>query len=145
MTNELDYDMQQFILALDNDSNNSIMKLSLDKIKQHKQSILSDMMLSNSLKSNLLNKLKNYRYCSEMSDLSEGNYIRWISLKYPDDIKLTRGAYILDVEILKDGIFILCRGVIGNIFRIKFDECIIFQKITNQEFILLNVLKHLDK
>ena len=145
MTNQSDLEMNEFILALDNESNNSIMKLSFDKIKEYKEKILSDMMLSKSLKTNILKKIKNFRYCGEMPELSEGRYIRWISLNKPDNIKLTRGAYILDIEILPKGIYILCKGVVGNIFRIKFDECIIFQKITNQEFILLNVLKHLDK
>ena len=33
----------------------------------------------------------------------------------------------------------------NRIFQIKFDECVIFQKISDQEYIILQVLDHLEK
>lgn len=140
----MDNEIDELLLALENESNASIMKLSFKKIIKHKKSILNDMSLSKSKETEILNKIKDYRYCSEMSDLQEGNYIRWISLNYPDNIRLTRGAHILDIEILKNAIYILCKGITNKIFRIKFDECVIFQKLNNQENVILHVLKYLD-
>ena len=73
-----------------------------------------------------------------------GNYIRWISLKDPENIRLTNGAFFVDY-IIDDMVKIQCRNSRGSVFQIKFDEVIIFQKLNNQENIILSVLDYLKK
>ena len=77
--------------------------------------------------------------------LQDGYYIRWISLKDPEKIKLTNGAHILDVIFKDGGAYVLCKNNRNRVFQIKFDEVIIFQKFSQQEKILLGVLDYLDK
>ena len=67
------------------------------------------------------------------------------SLKNPENIYLTKGAHITNLDIVDDGILIQCKTVFGRIFNIKYEECIIFQKITNDEKILLSILDVLNK
>ena len=50
-----------------------------------------------------------------------------------------------DKLILDNGIHIQLRNAQGRIFQIKYDECEIFQKITEEENLILDVLKELEK
>ena len=138
-------ELDNFIEALENDNNSTIMKLTSDKIVEHKNSILDELNLEKKKKDEFLEKLEDYRYCSEMSDLEYGSYIRWIPLTNPDRIFITKGANIIDIKIMNDGILLICKSIDNRYFKIKFDNCIIFQKISLQENIILNVLDYLEK
>tara|TARA_S200000501_G_C20318358_1_gene523295 strand:- start:16 stop:444 length:429 start_codon:yes stop_codon:yes gene_type:complete len=138
-------DVGNLLNALDNDSNSSIMNYTSKKIKKFKNDILQQIQLPRELLKSYHKKLKEYRYCSEMCDLQDGYYIRWISLKNPDNVKLTNGAHILDILIKDKGAHVLCKNNRNRIFQIKFDEVIIFQKLSQQEKIILGVLDYLDK
>ena len=81
----------------------------------------------------------------DLRDLQLGYYIRWIPLKNPSKIYLTNGGIIIDIDIFENGIHIKVKNNRNNIFQIKFDECVIFQKLTIQEKAILSVLDHLDK
>jgi hypothetical protein len=80
-----------------------------------------------------------------MNDLEYGYYIRWIPLKNPEKIYLTNGGIICSIEIIKNQIQIRVKNNMNRIFQIKFDECVIFQKITDQEKVILGILDYLDK
>lgn len=49
------------------------------------------------------------------------------------------------MKIMNEGIIIICKSIDNRFFKIKFDNCIIFQKLTTQENIILNVLNYLEK
>ena len=80
-----------------------------------------------------------------MNDLQYGYYIRWVSLKNPDIIKLTTGGIIIDIDIIKDCVQLRVKNNLNRIFQIKFDEVMIFQKISPQERVILGVLDYLEK
>jgi len=138
-------EINELLEALENDSNSSIMKLTHSKIKQHKNDILQQLQLPKEKLKMYHKKLKEFRYCSDMNDLQYGYYIRWIPIKDPEKIKLTNGAVIADIRIQKNQIQILCKNFKNMFFQIKFDECIVFQKISPQEHVILSVLDYLEK
>ena len=87
-----------------------------------------------------------------MNDFKEGGFIRWINLKNletVEEIKLVKGAVISEIKyIKKDDVHIVCKLVFGR--RVKFiqilaSSCLIFQKLTEQELIILFVLDYLKK
>jgi hypothetical protein len=131
--------------ALENESNGSIMDLTNGKIKEYKNNILQKLQFTREKLKETHKKLKQYRYVRDMNDLEYGYYIRWIPLKNPEKINLTNGGHICSIEIIKNQIQIKCRNNLNRIFQIKFDECIIFQKLTDQEKIILGILDHLNK
>ena len=137
--------IDQLLGALENESNSSIMKLTNAKIKQYKNDALQRIQLRGDKLKEMHKKLKNYRYITDLTGLQYGYYIRWIPLKDPTNIYLTNGGIIIDIDILKNGIHIRIKNNRNRIFQIKFDECIIFQKLTVQENVILSVLDHLDK
>ena len=131
--------------AVNNSKNDSIVKLNSFKIMKAKKMILSELNLNKNEEKILLNKLLDYRLVDEMNDIEVGNYIRWISIKEDvEEIKLTNGGHIVSLEIENDGLHIKCKNRFNNIFEIRLDENIIFQKLTNQEEVLLKVIDYLE-
>ena len=66
-------------------------------------------------------------------------------IKNPEKINLTNGAFFTDYVYSKDSVKIVCRNNRGFTFQIKFDEVIIFQKLNDQEQVLLSVMDYLSK
>jgi len=131
--------------AINNENNSTIVKLTTNKIKQHKNNILQQLQYNGKVLKKMHKTLKDYRYCSEMCDINSGGFIRWINLNKTNNLFLTRGAHVVDVEITNHTIYIFCRSFNNRFFRFKFDESIIFQKLNPQERVLLTVLDYLDK
>ncbi len=140
-----DHEINHFLHALENESNSSIINLTTNKIKTFKNNILQKIGLDRATLKTMHKKLKDYRYCSDMSDILMGYYIRWIPLKNPDNLKLTNGGIIVDIDIINNCFQIKVKNNRNRVFQIKFDECCIFQKLSNQERVILGVLDYLEK
>ena len=52
---------------------------------------------------------------------------------------------ICDIIISDDGIFIVCKNFMHRHYRFKMDECLIFQKLSAQEMVILSALDHLTE
>ena len=137
-------DIEHLLTSLDNDRNESIMKLTSAKISKAKNDILQKVGLERNELKSTNKKLKYYRYVDELSDIHYGCYIRWISLKDPDNIRLTNGGIICDIQIHEDDVNIRCKNNFNRFFEIKMNEVLIFQKLTEQERTLLGALDYLS-
>ena len=80
-----------------------------------------------------------------MSELCYGSFIRWIPIKDLDNIYLTPGGIICDIKVADNGVNIVCKNFAHKHYQIKLDECLIFQKLSSQEQVLLSALDFLDK
>jgi hypothetical protein len=138
-------DIEALKKALDNESNESICNLNSSLIKQIKNDMLQQLQLPRDKLKDMHNKLKYYRYVDDLSNLQYGRFIRWINLKKTDNIFLTNGAHIMDIKIEKTGIQILCRNNMNRFITLNIDEHMIFQKITDQESILISAMDYLNK
>ena len=134
-----------FMKALDNENNDGIQKYNTSLIKQIKNDYLQKLLLPRDKLKDFHLKLKDYRYVDDLSDIQYGRYIRWINLNDPENLKLTTGGLIIDIKILANGIHVICKNNKNQRFQIKIDECFIFQKITDQEKIILYALDHVSK
>lgn len=143
MSNDLDVD--ELLHALDNENNASIIKLTTRKIKDQKNNILQQLQLPREKLKELHQKLQEYRYVNDIDDIEYGRYIRWIPLKDPEKIKLTNGAIVCDLRVFNKQIHIRCKNSFHQMMQLILDECIVFQKLTDQEKVVLSVLDHLDK
>ena len=129
--------------ALNNENNEGIMKLTKREIMNTKNDILQQIGLSSSELKDIHKRLKDYRYIDEIDDINYGSYIRWIPLNKENDIRLRNGGIICDIKILDNGIHIFCKNGF-RLMQIKFDENLVFQKLTQQEKIILNVLNYIN-
>ena len=137
--------MEELLQALDNEKNDSIMGMTSQRIKGAKNDILQRLQIKGPELKVLHKKLKNYRYCAEPKDLRYGFYIRWIPLKNPDKLYLTNGGIICDFKIIDNQLHVVCKNNYNHLMQVKFDETIIFQKLSNQERVILDILDYLDK
>lgn len=135
--------MDELLNAIDNEENKSIMDLTTQKIKGDKNDILQQLQISgNSLKT-FHKKLKRYRYCEDIQHIRLGYYLRWIPLGKTDEIRLTNGGILCEIKTIDDTTHLVCKNNINRFMQLKFDECIIFQKLSEQELIILDILDYL--
>jgi hypothetical protein len=141
-------DIAKLLEALEDKTNEHLLKFTPKKIKElNAEMICKIEIVDNKTKREILKKLDNYKYVDEMDELKYGTYIRWIPLDDIDNIHLTKGAIFCEIKITDDGVYLICKNY-GNshkYFRVKFDECLVFQKLTNSELILLNAIAELEK
>jgi len=130
--------------ALDNNNNSSVMKLTSKKIQEHKNNILQTLQLDRETLKTYHKKLKHYRYCSDVNDFVPGQYVRWINLKDPNNIKLTNGAFLIDIIFENNKLHMMCKSGY-RVFQVIYDEIIVFQKLSQQENVILTVMDYLEK
>lgn len=140
-------DVNKLLKALDDDSNEELLNFTTKKIREMNFKILEELQLSKKDTLDMCNKLKNYKYIDEMNDLKYGTYLRWIPIEDPNNIYLTKGAVFCEMNITNNGVFCVCKnfGFSSKHFQISIDKNLIFQKLTDQELILLSALDHLSK
>ena len=131
--------------ALDNSQNEIFLNLTTKKIRKQKLKVINNLGFPIEIIKILMEKLKDYRYVDEINHLKRGVYIRWFDLKNPEQLNLQRGGTISDIKITDTCTLIACRNNYGNShFHIKMDECLIFQKITDEERIILSAMDYLE-
>ena len=132
--------------ALDNENNTGVSGLTSSKIKKEKNDILQKLQLSGKELKDLHTRLKSYRYVNELNDLQVGRYIRWIPLNVETaEIKLTKGAILVNTFLNNDGACLVFRNTYRRPIIVKFDKVLIFQKLSDQEEILIAAIDFLDK
>jgi hypothetical protein len=140
-------DVQKLLKALDNETNETLLNFTSDKIKEMNLNVLKELHLPKHETLNLLDKLQDYKYVDEMNELKYGAYIRWIPIEDPNSIQLSKGALFCEMKITDNGVFCICKnfGFASRHFRISMDKNLIFQRLTEQELVLLSALDHLAK
>ena len=140
-------DTKNLLKALEDDTNEALMNFTTKQLREMILKILKELQLPRNETLELMKKLKDYKYVDEMKDLKYGTYLRWIPINDPEDIQLTKGALFCEIKVKEDGVYIICKnyGYNRKYFQIKLDENLIFQKLTEQELVLLSALDHLSK
>lgn len=144
--------IDELLDALDNEKNDSILNHTPEEINNTKYKLFKSLNLSKSVIDDLLNKLNDYRFIENVDDLVEGSYIRWINLNELDDFKLKNGAKLLSIKTKEndsDDNLLSClkylNGGITSFFNLKFETNLIFQKLSDQELMLLYVIKNINE
>lgn len=137
-------DVNKLMNALDNENNESIMNLTSKKIFEMNFNIIKELHLDKPTTIDYLKKLKGYRYVDELNDLKHGCFIRWIPITDPSYLPLHHCGMICDIKITDNGVLITCKNFMHRHYTFKMDECLIFQKLTTQEKVIIHALDHLD-
>ena len=138
-------DVEKLLKALDNDQNEYLIHLNTEKIKNMKIEILKELHLSQKDMVEILGKLREYKYVDEPNEIRNGAFIRWIPITDPENVYLTGGGIICDIKISDRGMMVVCKNFANKHYQIKIEECLIFQKLSQQEQVLLAALDHLSK
>jgi len=131
--------------ALENDDNLNIINTNIQDIKNKKNEILQELGLKRDDLKSFHKKLNGYMYIDNISDLKYGRNIRWINLKQLDPIKITNGSVLCDIKISAKGISLVLKGFNASFITLYFNENILFQKINDEEKIILKAVEYLEK
>ena len=121
------------------------MNITTTKIQETIFGILKELHLDREILIDYFKKLKGYKYVDEINDLKHGGFIRWIPLTDPTHLPLNQCGIICDIIITDDGVYIVCKNFMHRHYRFKMDECLIFQKLSAQEMVILSALDHLTE
>jgi hypothetical protein len=138
-------DVNKLLNALDNETNESIINLTSKKILEMNLNILKELHLNRPITLDYLKKLKGYRYIDELNDLKHGAFIRWIPITDPAYLPLHHCGIVCDIKITDNGVLVTCKNFMHRHYTFKMDECLIFQKLSAQEQVIIYALDHLEK
>lgn len=128
----------ELIKALEDETNGYLFDLTTDKLNQQTKKLLNELRLPRETERDLVNKLKFYKFAESVDDIKQGSFIRWIQL---DDFSLSNGAIYCN---LVDNETIQCKTFVGRHFQLYIGDCLVFQKLTRQELIILSAMDHLS-
>jgi hypothetical protein len=133
--------------AIDETNDSTVEYLTSGKIQEHKTKIFDEMNLNAEERESAHKSLKFYRYISDLNEFKYGMFIRWYSLKKfkKRELKLEMGGFISDIKIVTDDVHIICKNIFGKHVQIRIGENIIFQKITDQEKVIISVVDYVNK
>jgi len=138
-------DLNKLTNALDNDNNENIMNFTTQKILEMNYKILKELHLDKENTVNYLKKLKGYRYIDELNDLKYGSFVKWIPIIDPNNLPLHYSGIICEIKITDEGVFLVCKNFMHRHYTFNMAECLIFQKLSAQEKVILMALDELEK
>jgi hypothetical protein len=138
-------DKTTLLKSLEDKSNEHLLNVTSKELMEMIFRVLKELSLDKEERMRMMKMLKGYRYIDDMSELKYGAYIRWIPIENPREIEMKRGAIFCDVKIMDNGVYLVCKNYRSTKhFQIKLDECLVFQKLTEQERVLISVMDHLS-
>jgi hypothetical protein len=138
-------DVNKLLKALDNEENENLFNFTTAKLKELNFNVLKELQLNKPTFVDYMKKLQTYKYIDEMNELKNGAFLRWIPIIDPENLPLKKGGVLCDIKVTEKGVSLVCKGFLGNHFQINMEECLIFQKLSDQELVLLSALDHLAK
>tara|TARA_B100001142_G_C14214741_1_gene609053 strand:+ start:157 stop:588 length:432 start_codon:yes stop_codon:yes gene_type:complete len=138
----LDVTIEEIIQELDD---KRLLYLTSSKIKELKNNVLQKLYFSRTQLLHYHKVLKEYRFVDEIDELKIGGYIRWFNLNDMENLKLKNGGIIIDIKNGKEDVVIVCKNNINRIFSLLLNQCIIFQKISIQEELLIKIIDYASK
>jgi hypothetical protein len=88
--------------------------------------------ISEENKRDICQRLIGYRWVDRLCDLRSGRLVRWVKKG-----RLTNGGLLMNVKIENTGVILLCKNNVGRFFSIKWDDSVVFQKLTMEEQLVL--------
>ena len=118
--------------------NVDIENLSTQSISEDMMNAFQELNISNNDIAQLCEKLTEYRYIDQIHMLHKGKHIRWLrTTNQNQKPTLTNGGIVMDIKFLDNGISILCKNGF-RFMQIRFDDCLIFQKMSTDEMLVLS-------
>jgi len=141
-------DINAILSAMNKTENNTIANLTLKKIHMRRHEILSSLHLTPEKMSEFERKLQMYRVIENPYDLKHNQLIRWIPLRSLETRPyLTLGGILFNVRenLEEEGIHnVSIRNVKRFVFNIKFELNIVFQRLSEEELLILRAIEYVD-
>lgn len=139
-------DPEDLLRELAKDKHNYIEnKTNVSIMKEIRQSIVDEYgeEISNKQLAELTKNLIGYRMVDELDTLHIGQYTRWIQ-KYQDAVKLTNGGILLNTTFTSEGINLTIKLWNNRIIQVRFDDCLVYQKLSFGEQLILMASEYVN-
>lgn len=130
-------DTAKILESIESVKNDFLENQTIDSISTNVFDSLVQLQIDKDIVQSHCDKLIGYRYVDELHLLHKGKYVRWIRHDMPD--KLVKGAVVVDIQFGDFGANILCRLVTGEFMKYRFDKCNTYQKLTDEEQLILTI------
>jgi hypothetical protein len=137
-------ELSDILEILESNPNESLLNLTTSKINEINYNILSELNLEPNYLQSYLKKLNGYKYIDEINELTTGAFIKWIPIINANNFPLHFSGIICEIKISDEGVFIVCKNFMHRYFTFKMEECLIFQKLNQQELVILKILDQIQ-
>ena len=131
--------------ACENEANTNILNFTNDKIMKVKVDIINELPINHDAKVELIEKLQSYMYVDEIHELKNGAYLRWLDMRDIENIRLVSGAFFCELVFTDSNSCMRMKNIRGRHFEVKMDDVILFQKLSDQEKVILAALSYMSK
>ena len=140
-------DIDKLLESIENDKNDYLQNKSMKIITKEIYETIQNLQLSQKTKLEYCQKLLGYRLVDDVHELHVGKHVRWIReqvLTNGQAKVLTNGGIVTTIKFLDNGTQVLCKSSGQRFIQFKFDECIIFQKMSLEEQLIMMAYDYLD-
>lgn len=141
-------DVEKLLESIENDKNDYLQNKSMKIITQEIYETIQNLQLPQQTKLEYCQKLIGYRLVDDVHELHVGKHVRWIRehvLTNGQAQVLTNGGIVTTIKFLDNGTQVLCKSNGLRFIQFKFDECIIFQKMTLEEQLIMMAYDYIEK
>jgi hypothetical protein len=141
--------IDELLNAIENDSTDYLENKTLSSISNEIFVTINQLDCTEERKKDLCEKLIDYRLVNEIYELHKGKPIKAIKLQTADEQvyqpKISIIGFVLDIKFLDNGTHVLCLKFGKRIFQYKFDNYLTFQKLTDDEHLILMAYEQIQK
>ena len=125
-------DINTILEKIETEDNNYLENKTVADISKDIFDAIDELGLSENISLDFCKRLSGYRYVDRICDLRNGRLVRWIRRKNEQPY-LTNGGLLMNVKIDNKGVQLLCKNNMNRFFYVRFDDCLVFQKMTMEE------------
>jgi predicted HTH transcriptional regulator len=135
-------DINKLLDKVENNDASYLENKTLKDISREILQSLESLELPDSIIMSYCLRLTGYRLVDRICDLRNGRMMRWIKINpqaagASSSRILTNGGILMSVKIENRGILLLCRNNMNRFFNVRFDDCLIYQKLTMDEQLIV--------
>jgi hypothetical protein len=120
--------------SLENDRNDYLENKTIESVTTEIYQKVDELTIPTDIKQRYCKNLSEYRLVNDIHELHKGKQIKWIR---PSNNKLVGGGIVVNIKFLDNGTHVVVKNQSNKFIQIKFDDCLIFQKMLMQEQLIL--------
>ena len=122
----------------------SLLSLTSDKIREQNGHVLEPLCSNEEEWMAYMRQVEGYRFIDNAAELTMGAFIRWMNITDPEHLSFQHCGMICDIKTNAQGeVYVTCKNFMHRHYTFKMDECLVFQKLSAQEKVVLQVLDQL--
>jgi NDP-sugar pyrophosphorylase family protein len=134
-------DIDKLLSSIENDKNDYLENKSMKIITNEIYEKINETGIDKKTRLEYCQKLVGYRLVDNVHELHKGKHLRWIR---ESSKNLTNGGIVVNIKFLDTGTHVLCMSSGNRFIQFKFDDCIIFQKMTIEEQLIMMAYDYLE-